>query len=165
MTEQLTHWKKLTNPNYIGAYSLEPGQDMTLTIKTVAKQMIKGTDGKEEEAMIITFTENVKPMICNKTNAKTIAKLHKSPYIEQWAGKQIQIFATPVTAFGSTTDALRIRDFLPKSESIDTTHAIASLKKCTTLEQLKATFLSLSKAEQSDKSVKSLVEKMKGEMG
>lgn len=27
--ENLTHWKKLTNPDYLGAYALQPGEDLT----------------------------------------------------------------------------------------------------------------------------------------
>ena len=30
-----THWKKLINPNYIGAYSLEEGEDLTVKIDFV----------------------------------------------------------------------------------------------------------------------------------
>ena len=31
-----THWKKLTNPDYLGAYALEDGEDMIVTIKNVS---------------------------------------------------------------------------------------------------------------------------------
>ena len=40
----------------------------------------------------MTFAENVKPMIVNSTNAKTIEKLYKTPYIEEWKGRKIQLF-------------------------------------------------------------------------
>lgn len=33
-----THWKKLTNPNYLGAYSIDDGKDIVLTIKNVANE-------------------------------------------------------------------------------------------------------------------------------
>ena len=38
-----THWKKLTNPNYLGAYSIENGQDLILTIKYVQEEKVIGT--------------------------------------------------------------------------------------------------------------------------
>lgn len=158
----LTHWKKLTHPDYLGAYALEPGQDMVLTIKSCAIEIVNGTDGKKQECMVIHFTEQgVKPMICNKTNAKTISKIHKTPYIEQWAGKQIQLYASQVSAFGTTTDALRIRDIVPVSKQLDVTDALLKMEACENLAELKQVFLSLSPKEQSHKDVKALAEKLK----
>ena len=110
----LTHWKKLQNPDYLGAYALEPNQEIVLTIKVVKREMITGTDGKKEECTIVYFAENVKPMILNATNSKIIQKIYDTPYIEQWAGKKVQIYATKVKAFGEMTEALRIRPFVPK---------------------------------------------------
>jgi len=161
-TTTLTHWKKLTHPDYLGAYALEPGQDMVLTIKSCAIEIVNGADGKKQECMVIHFMESgVKPMICNKTNAKTITKIHKTPYIEQWSGKQIQLYASAVSAFGTQTEALRIRDMIPQPTSVDVTGAILQLEGCESLTELKTTFLALTKAEQSNKQVKALVESLK----
>ncbi len=111
----LTHWKKLYNPDYLGAYSLEPGNDLIVTIASVRKEMIVGAEGKKEECMVMRFREKgVKPMVINATNAKAITKLLKTPYIEQWAGCRIQLYAAEVRAFGDTVEALRVRPFLPK---------------------------------------------------
>ena len=46
--------------------------------------------------------ENEKPMILNRTNCKTIAKLHGSPEVEDWVGKKIQIYATTTKVAGET---------------------------------------------------------------
>ena len=114
----MTHWKKLQNPDYLGAYALTPGQDLIATIKSVGAEMVTGTDGKKEECTVVRFVErNIKPMILNATNAKTITKLFKTPYIEQWANRKIQIYIADVKAFGETVQALRIRSFLPKVQS------------------------------------------------
>ena len=113
-----THWKRLTNPDYLGAYSLEPGNDMTLTIKSVVREMVTGTDGKKEECTIIKFAEQVKPMICNNTNAKMIEKIYKTPYIEEWSGRAIQIYVEHGIKVGrETTDGLRIRPIIPKQSA------------------------------------------------
>ena len=111
--ETLTHWKKLMNPEYLGSYALEQGQDLIVTIKSVGNEEVVGTDGKKEICSVVHFFENVKPMILNATNNKTIAKLFKTPYIEQWSGRKIQIYTEKVRAFGEIWDALRIRPFLP----------------------------------------------------
>ena len=51
MAEQTkTHWKKLQNPDYLGAYALENGKDLIATIKTVGLEMIIGADGKKRNA-------------------------------------------------------------------------------------------------------------------
>ena len=36
-----THWKRLINPDYLGAYSLDPGKDKILTIKAVKLEMMQ----------------------------------------------------------------------------------------------------------------------------
>lgn len=115
----LTHWKKLTNPDYLGAYALEPGEDLIVTIKSVANEVVTGTDGKKETCTVMHFAENVKPMVLNATNSKTITKLLKTPYIEQWVGRKIQIYVeNGVKAFGDVVDALRIRPFLPVEKEL-----------------------------------------------
>lgn len=111
-----THWKKLTNPNYLGAYSIENGQDLILTIKYVQEEKVIGPDGKKDDCVVCHFSENVKPMILNATNMKTITKLYKTPYIEEWTGKKIQIGIEKVKAFGDVVEALRVRNIIPKIE-------------------------------------------------
>ena len=109
----MTHWKKLTNPDYLGAYSLEDGQDIILTIANVRQETVTGPEGKKEDCLVCYWKEAAKPMILNNTNAKMIEKLLKTPYIEQWSGNRIQIGSEKVKAFGEIVDALRVRSFLP----------------------------------------------------
>ena len=118
-----THWKKLTNPNYLGAYSIENGQDLILTIKYVQEEKVTGTDGKKDDCVVCHFVENAKPMILNATNMKTITKLYKTPYIEEWAGKKIQIGVEKVKAFGDVVEALSVRNKIPNIQP-------ATLPKC-----------------------------------
>lgn len=108
----VTHWKKLTNPNYIGAHDLQPGQEVKITIKSVAKEMVKGSDGKDEQCVVAQLlgTSTGKPMILNKTNMKIIAKVLDTPYIEEWAGKSVIIYGAKVKAFGDMVDALRVKN-------------------------------------------------------
>lgn len=115
MSEQkqpVTHWKKLTNPNYIGAHDLQPGQEVKITIDTVSKEPVKGPDGKEEMCVVAKLkgTATGKPMILNKTNMKIIAKVLDTPYIEEWSGKSVIIYAAKVKAFGELVDALRVKN-------------------------------------------------------
>ena len=108
-----THWKKLTNPDYLGAYALEDGKDVVLTINHVREEVVTGTGGKKDNCVVCHFAENVKPMILNATNMKTITSLLGTPYIEDWLGKKIQIGVEKVKYAGDLVDALRVRKFLP----------------------------------------------------
>lgn len=103
-----THWKKLTNPNYIGSWTLPPGKDLTVEIVSVSKEMVQGSDGKKDECIVATLKDQ-KPMILNSTNCKTISALFETPYIEEWKGKSITLYVQQVKAFGEVVDALRVR--------------------------------------------------------
>ncbi len=138
-----THWKKLVNLDYIGAYSLN-GQDLTVEIEKVDVRRVKGEGGKEEDCTVATL-KGQKPFIINRTNAKTITKLHGSPYIEDWAGKKITLYPTTTKVAGEVVECLRIRPVLPKTQSFDeeVNAEITLLKKCTTIDQLQAVYIKL----------------------
>lgn len=120
-----THYKKLQHPDYLGAYAVDQGQEPVLTIKEVKNETVTGADGKKEECIVCHFANaNVKPMILNSTNCKTIAKVYKSPYIEDWQGKQIQLYVAQIKAFGDDVEALRIRPAVPKQSKIQFTDKV-----------------------------------------
>lgn len=109
-----THWKKLTHPDYIGAYELMKGDtnvELNVKIETVRREIVTGPDGKKEECTIMTIPPH-KPMILNSTNQKNLTKAIGSPFIEDWSGKTVTLFVAKVKAFGETVDALRIKDQL-----------------------------------------------------
>jgi len=146
MSEQ-THWKKLTNPNFLGSYSLDPGKDKIVTITKVVKEQVTNGDGKKQDA-IVAYLNGEKPMILNKTNCKIISKIYDCPYIEDWAGKQIILFSTKVKAFGEEVEALRIRPNKPnnKKQELTPKHekwagAVKALKEGNvTIESIKKTY-------------------------
>lgn len=112
-----THWKKLTNPDYLGAYALEEGQELIVTIQYVRNEKVVGPDGKKEECVVAHFAErDIKPMILNATNMKMITKLSGTPYIESWTGLKIKLHTEKVKAFGDIVDALRVCKELPTEE-------------------------------------------------
>ncbi|MHC1696427.1 MAG: hypothetical protein AB9835_14410 [Eubacteriales bacterium] len=114
-----TNWKRLVNPDYLGAYSLDDGNekynDIIATIQYVKVENVTCPDGKKEDCAVAHFVErDIKPMILNVTNMKTLEKLFHTKYIEDWAGRKIQIGVEQVKAFGDVVDALRVRKFVPK---------------------------------------------------
>ncbi len=102
-----THWKKLKNNNYIGAYMLEPGQEIILTITKIENNEVVGEGGEKSEGTLMYFKEVDKPMILNSTNAKAITSIYDSPYIEDWenTNSQTNKSNSPITQY----------DILPKS--------------------------------------------------
>lgn len=108
-----THWKKAFNPDYLGAYAFQPDEEKTLTIASISTEMVTGPDAKKEQCSVIYWQEKEKPMILNVTNSKTIQKLMKSPYIEDWIKKRITLIVKTVSAFGEKVDAVRVKNELP----------------------------------------------------
>lgn len=102
-----THWKQLINPDYLGAYALPDGEDMTVTIDYVQNEVVTGSGGKKEECTVAHLVGQ-KPLILNVTNSKSIHKLY-GPYIEDWRGKQITLYASTTKLAGEMVECLRIR--------------------------------------------------------
>jgi hypothetical protein len=144
--EKLTHWKKLTNPDYIGAYSLEDGKDLTVTIVEVKREMVTGTGGKKEECTV-AYLKGQKPMILNRTNCKTITAIYKTPFIEQWKGKSITLFVSTTKLKGEDVECLRIRNTAPSLPELTPTSpkwkgAIDALRNSTVkIEQIEKQYI------------------------
>lgn len=114
-----THWKKLENTDYIGAYSLPNGKDITVTITDVKRDVVVGAGGKKDERTIL-YLKDHKPFILNRTNSKTIQKIYDTPYIEDWVGKSITLFVAKIKAFGEdNVECLRIRPTKPTTKLPD----------------------------------------------
>jgi hypothetical protein len=139
-----THWKRLINPDYIGAYALPPGDDMTVEIVSVGREKVVVSGGKKEDHTVVRL-KGQKPLILNSTNSKSIARLY-GPYIEDWAGKKITLYASTTKLAGDTVECLRIRPNVAERQkpSIADTRldaAILSIKKGDyTVQKLKDNF-------------------------
>lgn len=105
-----THWKKLFNNDYLGAWSLEEDQDKDVTITKTGTTLVKsGQNPKGEECPIVFFEEFDIPMVLNSTNCKTIESIY-GPIVEDWVGKKVTLYVQGgIKAFGTITEALRIR--------------------------------------------------------
>lgn len=113
MSELKGDYRKFMDKNYLGSWDVPDGEDLILTIDHAARDDVKNERGSERK-LTIHFVEDYKPMILNATNSKAISAAYGSTKVEDWAGKKVAIYTTKVTAFGGTTDALRIRTTAPK---------------------------------------------------
>lgn len=141
-----THWKQLINPDYIGAYALPEGKDITVTISGVGREMVTSNGGRKEECTVAQLEGN-KPLILNATNSKSIARLY-GPYIEDWAGKQITLFQSETKFGGEMVECIRIRPQVAQTKQKQPisddrlTKAIASISSGDfTMKQLNGNFI------------------------
>ena len=109
----MTHWKKLTNPHYIGAYAFQPNEEKPVSIKSVGQEEVTNPEGGKESCIVAHFVQPEKPLILNKTNCMSIEKLAGTPDIEQWPGVGIILYVQRVKAFGELVEAVRIRPVKP----------------------------------------------------
>ena len=112
-----THWRKISNSNYLGSWDLEPNEKRIVTILAVAQEMLKANPQAEEQPCVVAEIKDSLPMVLNKTNLRAIEKALGSGIIEEWVGKQITIYSKKIKAFGETVDALRVEPVAPKPKA------------------------------------------------
>ena len=119
MSERLQgDFRKFMDKSFLGSWDVPDGSDLVLTIDHVSRDDVQNEKGHEKK-MALHFKERYyKPMICNTTNAKAISKAYGSTKVEDWENKKIGIYKATISAFGQTTECLRVRDYPPKSDEI-----------------------------------------------
>ena len=117
MAELNGDYRKFMDKNYLGSWDVPDGEDLIVTVDHAARDDVKNERGSEKK-LTLHFVEDYKPMILNATNSKAISTAYGSTKVEDWAGKKIAIHTEKVTAFGGTTDALRIRPYPPKETDV-----------------------------------------------
>lgn len=98
---------------FLGSWDVMDGE-IVLTIADFKEEIIEGDKGRKEKKCILYFAEQgYKPMVCNLTNRKTLAKLYHTTDSAKLKGKLVKIGTDKVKAFGDIHDALRIRNVVP----------------------------------------------------
>lgn len=144
-----THFKKLQNPNFIGAWDLADKDgnynDIIVTVTGVKKEWVHDGNGGKEELPTLHL-HGYKPMVLNSTNLKAISKVAGSSFIEDWEGIKIKITVKKVKAFGEFHDALRIATKKPELPQLTPAHpkwegAKTAIKEGNvTLDQIKKSY-------------------------
>lgn len=149
---QNRHWKNFLDKNYLGSHNLEKGEEMLLTIqKFEGEELVQSGDGAKQPKPVLYFVEKVPKMILNITNGNTISMLYGT-HPEGWVGKQVQVFAASVKAFGKQQDALRIRDFVPNIK-VDVEKYTQDLLAAKTLTELQNIWRTFSTSVRNDKAL------------
>jgi len=124
-----THWKQLKDPNFIGTWALPEGNDLIVKIEKVVREIITVQGGKKEP-VTLCYLKGQKPLILNSTNQRTITNIYNSPYVEDWIGKDIKLFASTTRLKGENVECLRIRQEVPAIELPELTEKHNSFEKC-----------------------------------
>lgn len=110
-----TNWQKLKglDNNYLSVVEFDDGQgglkDLVLEIEDVKQEEVTSNKGRKETKTVVLF-KGAKPLILNKTNAKTISAVLRSEYIEDWQNKKIKLFYNPDVTFGrKKVGGIRVR--------------------------------------------------------
>jgi len=119
MTDRLTgDFRKYMDKNFLGSWDLNESGDTVLTIDHVERNDVQNERGSEKKMTVHFMERDYKPMICNTTNAKAISNAVGSTKVENWEKKKIALYKATITAFGQTTECIRVRDYAPKQEEL-----------------------------------------------
>lgn len=97
--ENKTNFRNVYKSNHLGVIDLEEilelGKSLIFTIDRVeqfAGEKKVNVAGKNINANICYFKEDVKPLVLNSTNSFTIKNISKSNHIENWSGIKIKLY-------------------------------------------------------------------------
>jgi len=110
------HWKLMFPNDYISSADLN-GADQVVTIRGIQYEELKGEKGRTDNKYCVYFNETPKKLVLNKTNAKTIAKLHGKE-TDAWVGKALTLYPTTAKFGRDTVEAIRIRGNNKKQSAI-----------------------------------------------
>lgn len=118
-----THYRKAFDSPYLSSADIvEP---TVLTVKTVRLEPDK-TKKTKDSFNTAYFTEaeirpgeNLKPMILNASNSKTMRQLTGSPFIDDWVNVSITVYVDHNVRFGKeTVEGLRISTQSPEKKQL-----------------------------------------------
>ena len=141
-----------------------------LTIKDSYYNTNVDVSGNKTDGYFLEFEENVKPMVVNSVNRKTISNIIKmnkgcsaveSRNIGNWIGQNIElIFDSSVRMMGKNTGGIRVKptSLIP---NVDDKKALELLNTSKTLQELQENWSKLSKQEQKLPTINALKDKLK----
>ena len=107
-------WEKIIDPNFINAELIgEVGKEVVVTIKDIDfMECFDSRTNSKVQKQAVAF-EECKPMILNKTNAKTLKKLF-SPNDDDpklCVGHKVVLYVVSVKVGGQQTTGIRIKEY------------------------------------------------------
>lgn len=128
---------QMRESEYLGAEDIDDGVEPVLTIAGLWYGSVTLQRGKENKD-VLSFTEErvpgimqVRPLIVNSTNRKTLRKLFGDAKASTLVGKQIQLFVDHNVRDpqdGGMTDGIRIRPYKPRVQKQEPVPALYGLR-------------------------------------
>ena len=144
-----------------------------LTIKEAYYDTNVDVSGNKTDGYFLEFVEDIKPMVVNSTNRKTIASIVKiknnctaseSRNVGNWKGILIElVFDASVKMMGKVTGGIRIAPISPIPKISDA-NGLAVLNSSKTLAELTANWSKLSNSEQALPTINAIKDKLKKEL-
>jgi hypothetical protein len=119
----VTDYRSFYDREYIGSWDLPRDRDAIVIIRDVKGVELNNGRTKNKKP-VLYFAGKDKGMVCNKTNAKTIAGLYGND-VAAWVGKAVALFVTTTRDpnGGGDVDCIRVRNTAPapkgKADKID----------------------------------------------
>ena len=112
----MTDYRSMFDREYIGSWDLPRDRDAAVKIRDV-KAAVLNNGRQSNKKPILYFDGKEKGMVCNKTNAKTVASLYGND-VAGWIGKSIALYVatTRDPSGGGDVECIRVRPTPPKAE-------------------------------------------------
>lgn len=109
-----TDYRSLYGKEWIGAWDIPDGKDVTLTITGVTGGELTSAGGRKSKKPVLSVRGTPKKLALNATNGKTIASLY-GKHIEEWVGKRITIYksTTRDPSGDGEVECVRVRPKVP----------------------------------------------------
>lgn len=110
----LNSWEKVIDNNFISAEMIgTAGAEKIVTITDIDFAECYDDQKKQKVQKQTVFFQESKPLVLNKTNAKTLKRLFSpnSDDPSDCVGHKVILKVENVKAFGKMTDAIRIKEF------------------------------------------------------
>lgn len=162
--ENKHHYRNVFKSDHLGSADLEDfteqGSKLIFTIREVKQEKQAKVAGKKIDANIAYFVENIKPLVLNATNSKTVKSFARtkehpngSPFVEDWKNLVIELYVDDnVQMKGEKTQGVRIRPVQPVIKKEKPVFLEANFEKAksanATIEKIKERYIVSAEIEQ-----------------
>jgi hypothetical protein len=114
MGTERTDYRAMYGKDYVGAWDIPDGKDVTLTITAVKGGELTSIGGRKSKKPLLSFKGTEKKLALNATNGKTIASMY-GKFVEEWVGKKIAIYKSTTRSpeGDGEVDCVRVRPRVP----------------------------------------------------
>lgn len=166
-----THYRKVFKSDHLGTPDLEDlleqGKPLEFTIREVKQEYNTSVAGRKIDANIAYFKENIKPLVLNATNSKTVKNLcGGSSFVEDWKNVLVELYIdTTVRMKGEVVGGVRIKN-TPPTPLTEKNIKVIKAKAATILDapSLNKYYATLSPKEKTNKQVMTILKERQTEI-